>query len=106
MSRVNLFYTGGSFQAAHLHPARTHDGKRETVRGGESNFQSNLTLIISCLIINITSGRENNKNNNWRRTTTQLKILKTETERSHRLSNQHFFALMYRVAPCGSAPSL
>lgn len=53
MSGVNLFYTGESLQAAYLHPACAHDGKRETMRGTESNCESYLTQSISCVIGNI-----------------------------------------------------
>ncbi len=61
MSRVNLFYTGGSLQAAYLHPAHTHDGKSETVRETESNRKAYLTRNISCINGNITTGTTNKK---------------------------------------------
>ena len=54
MSRVNLFYTRGSLQAAHLHPARTHDAKSKTVRETENTLKSYLTQNINRIIGRIT----------------------------------------------------
>lgn len=59
VSRVNLFYTQGSLQAAYLHPARAHRLRRAGVFGGaESHCKSCLTRNISHIIGNITGAAD------------------------------------------------
>lgn len=72
MSRVNLFYTGGSLYAAYLHPAHIKNGKSGTVRVSGSSCKSYLTLNKSCVIGNMTTG-----------TTDQKKEINAMTEQSH-----------------------
>lgn len=91
MSRVNLFYTEASLHAARLYPAHTHDGKE-------------FYRYISCVTGNIKTGTTDKKwtkKNYWTR-----KKINPMTEQTHWLSDPHFFALMYWVAPCGAAPLL